>query len=153
MGLKQAGQSDRWHLRPSKPGLHRQRPESSHCPDSEPWTSQSQAAPQNKSKQLLITFNSFTFPEFLVPNEHQSAVLTFAGVGDSAAVETSHTGLAAPSARVVQTLQTFAAAAVAAPGHADVDVSVTLAGRAESQPVAPRSFSEETFLTDVTART
>lgn len=75
-------------------------------------------------------------------------VLTFAGVAGSAVVETSHTVLTAPALRVVQTLQTFAAGAVAASRHADVDVTVTLAG-----PAASGRVRVETFLTDVTAAT
>lgn len=75
-------------------------------------------------------------------------VLTFAGVGGAAVVEASHAGLAAPPLRVVHTLQTGAAAALAASRHADVDVTVTLTGSAASCGVAI-----ETLLTDVTART
>lgn len=44
MGPKQDGQLERWHWRPSKPGLQRQRPDSSHWEDSAPARSQLQAA-------------------------------------------------------------------------------------------------------------
>lgn len=44
MGPKQDGQLERWHWRPSKPGLQRQRPDSSHWEDSAPALSQLQAA-------------------------------------------------------------------------------------------------------------
>lgn len=91
------------------------------------------------------------------PQEHQEAVnvvLTSAGVGRSAAVETRSAGLAAPPPRVVHTLQTFAAAAVAASRHAGVDVAVTSAGPAGSAHAgAPRRVTVETLLTDVTAGT
>lgn len=69
-------------------------------------------------------------------------------------VETSHTDLTALSPRVVQTLQTFAAAAIAASRHADVNVAVTLAGPAGSLHTgAPCRVAVKTLLTDVTART
>lgn len=84
-------------------------------------------------------------------------VLTFAGGGgggSGSAVETRHAGLAARPRRVVQTLQTFAAAAIAASLHADVDVSVTPAGAAGLLvDVATRRRAVETLPTDVTART
>lgn len=83
-----------------------------------------------------------------------NVVLTSAGVGRSAVVETSHAGLTAPPPRVVHTLQTFAAAAIAASRHADVNVAVTSAGPAGSAHTgAPCRVSIETLLTDVTART
>lgn len=81
-------------------------------------------------------------------------VLTSAGVGHSVAVETRLAGLAAPPPRVVHTLQTFAAAAVAASCHADVNVAVTSTGPAGAAHTgAPCRVTIETFLTDVTART
>lgn len=81
-------------------------------------------------------------------------VLTFAGVGGPAVVETLLTVLTVPTLRVVQTLQTLATAAIAASRHSDVDVSVTFAGLTGLwQSVATLRFTVETLLTDVTART
>ena len=81
-------------------------------------------------------------------------VLTLAGVSESAAVESSRTGLAAPPLRVVHTPQTLAAAAVAASVHAHVNVAVTLA-RSARTPLSgdPCRVAIETLLTDITART
>lgn len=69
-------------------------------------------------------------------------------------VEAGHAVLAAASPRVVQTPQTFAAAAVAASRHADVDVSVTLAGPAGLLlHVTARGGAVKTLHTGVAART
>lgn len=69
-------------------------------------------------------------------------------------VETSHAGLTAPSLRVVQTLQTFAAAAIAASRHGDVDMAITFAGHARSLNTGtPCGVTIKTLLTDFTMRT
>ena len=82
-------------------------------------------------------------------------VLTLAGVGGPAVVEPSQTGLAAGTIGVVHTLQTLSAASMAAPHHADVDVSVTLAGSAglRRHAVTPSSAAIKPLLTDVTVIT
>ena len=69
-------------------------------------------------------------------------------------VETSLAVLAVPPLRVVQTLQTFAGAAIAASRHARVGVAVTLAGPAGLLHAgAPCRVAVKTLLTDVTAST
>lgn len=81
--------------------------------------------------------------------------LTSAGVGRSAVVELWQTGLAAAPPGVVDTLETFARAAITASWSADADVPVALAGPAGSLHAAHRAHrvAIETLLTDVTAGT
>lgn len=74
--------------------------------------------------------------------------VTSAGVRRPAVVEPWQARLAAPPTGVVQTLEAFAAAAVAASWHAGADVSVTLAGPAGS---VPHRVAIETLLADVAA--
>lgn len=80
--------------------------------------------------------------------------LTFAGVGESSVIETSQTILTILSFCVVQTFQTFAADAIAASHHADVNVAVALTGSAgASQSSSSCRVAIKPLLTNVTART
>lgn len=77
-------------------------------------------------------------------------LLTCARVSHMAAVESWQAAFTAPPTGVVQASQTLAASTVAASRHTDVNVPVTVAGRAAS---VPSWVTIETLLTHVTAST